>query len=178
MRRTIVAVVVALLPGAVGADAPPPLDPGARLRVSVAGSASGPITGTLDALRDGSLVLEVHGKTHSVPLATVNRVEVSQGRHVSRRWVVVGAVAGGLAGALVGGCLTNKDDYGVACAGQDDTKYVIGGLVGGVAGGALGAWLGKSERWEDVDLRRSARLALLGRTHLDVPDTGPPSRRR
>jgi surface antigen len=178
MRRTIVAVVVALLPGAVGADGPPPVDPGARLRVSVAGSGARPISGTLDALRDGSLVLATDGQTRAFPLATISRVEVSQGRHVSRRAVVIGAVAGGVAGALVGGCLANKDDYGVACAGQDDTKYVIGGLVGGVAGGALGAWLGKSERWEDVDLRRSARLAVLGRTHLDTPQNGPPWRRR
>jgi hypothetical protein len=55
---------------------------------------------------------------------------------------IIGFVVGAAAGATVG-CLANKDDYGVFCAGQNDTKVVVGALVGGVAGAAVGALLFK-----------------------------------
>lgn len=55
---------------------------------------------------------------------------------------IIGFVVGAAAGATVG-CLANKDDYGVFCAGQNDTKVVVGALVGGAAGAAVGALLFK-----------------------------------
>lgn len=50
--------------------------------------------------------------------------------------LVVGAAAGG---ALA--CLDNRDDYGVYCGGQNDTKVAVGAALGGVAGAAAGAFL-------------------------------------
>lgn len=50
--------------------------------------------------------------------------------------LVIGAGAGG---ALA--CLANRDDYGVYCAGQDDTKVAVGAAMGGVAGALAGALL-------------------------------------
>jgi uncharacterized membrane protein YeaQ/YmgE (transglycosylase-associated protein family) len=65
---------------------------------------------------------------------------------------IVGAILGaGVGGAL--GCLANKDDYGVYCGGQDDTKVIIGAVLGGLAGGAAGALLFKREGWREVPVR-------------------------
>jgi gas vesicle protein len=57
---------------------------------------------------------------------------------------IIGFVVGAAAGATVG-CLANKDDYGVFCGGQDDTKVVVGAAVGGVVGAAIGALLFRRE---------------------------------
>jgi hypothetical protein len=57
---------------------------------------------------------------------------------------IIGFVLGAAAGATVG-CLANKDDYGVFCAGQNDTRVVAGALVGGAVGAAVGALLFKRE---------------------------------
>jgi hypothetical protein len=154
MRITLIFFVLASLPTSSRADEFPWLDPGVRVRVTVTDPGSLPFVGTLEALRDKSLLLQLGERSQAIPMAAIRRVEVSRGRRPSARWTALGAFGGGTVGALAGGCLANKDDYGVACGGQDDTKYVIGGIVGGLAGGALGAWLGKSERWESVPLER------------------------
>jgi hypothetical protein len=177
MRRTMVVVVLASLPALAGGnDHSPSLDPGARVRVTVTDPGARPLVGTLESLRGQSLVLRVDDDPYPIPRAAVRRIEVSRGRRISRRWTTLGAAAGGAAGAFVGGCLANKDDYGVLCGGQDDTKYVIGGIVGGLAGGALGAWLGRGERWEEVDLRRLG-AARRARSVLGPDRLGPPVRR-
>jgi hypothetical protein len=61
-----------------------------------------------------------------------------------RTWSLTGAVIGGVVGAAVGGalgCLANRDDYGVYCGGQSDTKVVIGAVLGAGAGAWIGAVL-------------------------------------
>ena len=63
---------------------------------------------------------------------------------------VLGLLLGaGVGGAL--GCLANKDDYGVYCGGQDDTKVIVGAALGGLAGAAAGALLFKREAWRTVE---------------------------
>ena len=65
---------------------------------------------------------------------------------LARKPNVTGGIIGFVVGAAVGatvGCLANKDDYGVFCAGQSDTKVVVGALVGGAAGAAIGGLLFK-----------------------------------
>ena len=86
-------------------------------------------------------------------LAEISRVEVSRGRKSG----IVGGVVGLLLGAAAGGvlaCTANRDDYGVFCGGQDDTKLVIGAAIGGAAGAALGALLFRRERWTPVAIPR------------------------
>jgi hypothetical protein len=141
------------------------MQPGARVRVTVSEAHERTLVGTLESLKDEGLVLQVDGRPLTIPVESIRRVEVSRGRRASARWTALGAVAGGTVGALGAGCLANKDDYGVLCAGQDDTKYLIGGLVGGLAGGALGAWLGRDAKWDRVDLQRpgSSRRGGLAR---------------
>jgi hypothetical protein len=61
-----------------------------------------------------------------------------------RRVNVTGLVIGAVVGAAVGGalaCLANRDDYGVYCAGQNDTKVVIGAVIGAGVGGWIGGFL-------------------------------------
>ncbi|HSK17765.1 MAG TPA: hypothetical protein VK912_01395 [Longimicrobiales bacterium] len=73
------------------------------------------------------------------PLPTL-RIESDSDRTWSMTGAVVGAIAGAAIGAAVG-CLANRDDYGVFCGGQSDTKVVIGALVGAGAGAWIGAVL-------------------------------------
>jgi hypothetical protein len=82
---------------------------------------------------------------------------------------VVGALLGGAVGSLSVGCLANRDDYGVPCGGQDDTKFVIGGIVGGLTGGALGALISRKERWDHVDLEQLTPRATRGMVRTSVP---------
>jgi hypothetical protein len=167
MRVTLVAVALSALPTLSGAQGSPPLEPGSRVRVSVTEPGSRPFVGTLEALQDERLLLRVDEHSHPIPIGAIRRVEVSRGRRSSTRWTAIGAIAGGAAGALAGGCLANRDDYGVLCGGQNDTKYVIGGITGGLAGGALAAWLGRSERWETVPLERGESSRRDGRTRCE-----------
>lgn len=53
---------------------------------------------------------------------------------------VVGLVVGAAAGAFVG-CLANRDDYGVLCGGQSDTKVFVGAAIGATAGALIGSRL-------------------------------------
>ncbi|MGE0553861.1 MAG: hypothetical protein AB7R55_10575 [Gemmatimonadales bacterium] len=45
----------------------------------------------------------------------------------------------------------NRDSYGVYCAGQSDTKVVLGAALGGAAGAAVGALVFKRRRWRPID---------------------------
>lgn len=54
---------------------------------------------------------------------------------------VIGAVLGAAAGAAIG-CLANEDDYGVFCAGQNDTIVVVGAALGALAGWLVGSRIG------------------------------------
>lgn len=66
--------------------------------------------------------------------------ELIAGRKLSVTGGVIGAVVGAAAGVALA-CLANRDSYGVYCAGQDDAKLVIGGVIGAGVGGFIGAWL-------------------------------------
>ena len=108
-------------------------------------------------LQGGLLELEVNSTRFSYPLADITRLDVSRGYKPS----LVGGVVGGILGAAMGGfglgCLANRDDYGVVCAGQNDTKFWVGAVGGGVLGGLLGAWLFREDRWVRIDLARLGR---------------------
>jgi hypothetical protein len=60
----------------------------------------------------------------------------------SRRYSVAGGIGGFILGGAAGGtlgCLANKDDYGVFCGGQNDTRVFVGAALGAAVGAALGA---------------------------------------
>jgi hypothetical protein len=129
------------------------LAPGARLRVTSEHRVPRIQTGEYHSLTDTTLVLSRDTSLLALRLAEISRVEVSRGRKPG----IVGGVVGLLLGAAAGGvlaCTANRDDYGVFCGGQDDTKLVIGAAIGGAAGAALGALLFRRERWTPVAIPR------------------------
>lgn len=129
------------------------LTPGARLRVTLLGPGPRIQVGYLRAMDDSTLTLGTAGSATAIPLASIDHLELSRGRKLS----VPGGVAGLLLGAAAGGtlgCLANKDSYGVFCAGQDDTKLIVGAVLGGAAGATLGALLFRRERWVLVSTPR------------------------
>lgn len=67
-------------------------------------------------------------------------VEMNARRKVSVTGLVIGAVVGAAVGGALA-CFANKDDYGVYCAGQNDTKIVIGAVLGAGVGGWIGGVL-------------------------------------
>ncbi len=84
-----------------------------------------------------------HAVIRSAPeVATIPRAnrQLLEGSLIRRRTVtggVIGFVVGAAAGAFVG-CLANRDDYGVLCGGQGDTKVLVGAGVGAVVGALVG----------------------------------------
>ena len=64
---------------------------------------------------------------------------------------IVGFLLGGAAGGLLA-CTANRDDYGVFCAGQDDSKLIVGAVLGAAVGAAVGALVFRRERWRTIRL--------------------------
>jgi len=96
------------------------------------------------------LLLGIDSTTLTIPRESILRLEASLGRKPNVPAGIVGLLLGVAAGGALG-CLANKDDYGVYCGGQDDTKVIVGAALGGIAGGLFGALLFKTERWRAVE---------------------------
>lgn len=127
------------------------LEPGTRIRVTVAGGESRVHIGLYQMVHDTALVLQAAPAPLSIPLGLVRSLELSRGRKPSVVGGGVGLLVGGAIGAVALGFFGNTDDYGVPGGGQDDTKFLLGGVVGGVIGGAVGAFLFRRERWEPLE---------------------------
>ena len=131
----------------VAAAQGPDLVVGTRVRVTTTTSVTR--TGAYRGLDQSALALQVDTATQRIPRETIAKLEQSMGRKPNVATGILGAILGaGVGGAL--GCLANKDDYGVYCGGQDDTKVIVGAALGGLAGGAVGALLFKKEGWREV----------------------------
>ena len=126
------------------------LSPGDRIRVSVVTPTPRLYIGTLQTRTDSTLQLQSKGPPLTIAMAMVTRLERSRGRKLSVAGGVLGFLIGGAGGAALG-CLANRDDYGVFCGGQSDTKVVVGAVLGGAAGAALGAIVFRRERWSPVE---------------------------
>lgn len=129
-----------------------PLLPGARVRVTSAQPPGEARVGMYQGLHGGLLELEANSTRFSYPLADITRLDVSRGYKPSLVGGVVGGILGAAMGGFVLGCLANRDDYGVICAGQNDTMLWTGVIGGGALMGFLGARLFRTERWARVDL--------------------------
>jgi hypothetical protein len=138
------------VPAALGAQAAAPLQAGARVRVAVHGPDPRWRVGTLGAVADTVLVLRTSRGSLTIPARDVVRLQASRGTGPSVLGGVVGVLLGGAAGGA-GGCLANRDDYGVFCGGQRDTRVVLGAVLGGAAGAVVGAVALRRERWQAAD---------------------------
>ena len=148
--RSLIPVVLLLTPAAASAQSAPRLEPGTRVRITLASPTLRRETGTVQALTDTTLQLSSGSASVAIPLARIERIERSAGRRRSLPGGIAGFVVGAAAGGAVG-CLANSDDYGVFCGGQSDTKVAVGAAVGGIAGAALGAVLFGGERWTAIE---------------------------
>jgi hypothetical protein len=149
IRLAIVALAWPLLP--LGAQTALQVSPGTRLRVSVSSPGLSVQTGSYRELTDSTLVLARGESVDSIPLARITRAELSRGKKPNVIGGVVGFLLGGAAGGVLA-CAANRDDYGVFCGGQNDTKLMVGAALGGAAGAAVGALLFRRERWTRVEL--------------------------
>ena len=128
-----------------------PLARGARVRVTTFDPDAAPSTGVFERWTGSALLIYDQDEALTIPFDDIDILEVSEGRRYSTGGVIVGGLLGVAAGGAAG-CAANRDDYGVFCGGQSDTKVFVGAALGAAAGAALGAVLFRSERWTAVPL--------------------------
>ena len=139
--------ILAAFPSRVNAQGPA-IVYGTRVRVTTTTEPTTRI-GRFRGQDAAAITLQVDTSSYRIPRETISRIEQSMGRKPNVTTGIIGVLLGaGIGGAL--GCLANKDDYGVYCGGQDDTKVIVGAVLGGLAGAATGALLFKRERWSTV----------------------------
>ena len=139
-----------------------------RVRISAPEVSPEPIIGTIVEKRPETWIVGFDNpdvEPLEVPLATVNRLEVSRGlqRNISRG-LGYGALAGSVVGVLMGFVVGDDDcsrerEAGSFClevmsAGD---KAAVFGFTFGLLGGAIGAvsGLSPSEKWEEAVLPRA-----------------------
>ena len=155
MQRSFVStalVVLALAPVAtlVAQEPGPPLEPGARVRVTAPDLGIEKQQATFQALRGDRLVV-MADSTMYYALGSITRFDVYRGR--KSHWktgLAVGAVLGAIAGGAAGyasEAIRYESDFAAPVA--------LGALAGAAVVGALGAGVGatmKTDRWEEVPL--------------------------
>jgi hypothetical protein len=155
-------LLVAPLTRATAQEQPPPLEPGAHIRLEYCYPVPGALKceedeGKLVALTADSVVLQAS----AVSRASVTKLEV-RGPPTTTR-VVGGAVIGSVAGALVlGMAAAAKPDSVIegiflvyCCKTKKNPDVVVGVVVGALGGALMGAVVGHSLRgWEEVPLDR------------------------
>jgi len=126
-----------------------PVTPGVRVRVSRLGNVPRVVC-TVLALKADTLVLDAEDRveTLEVPLALVEKVEISRGKKSN---TAGGAIAGGLFGAVLGAaCASGPGGYG--CGGSDAEYVALATIAAGTGIGALIGAAIKTDRWEQVPL--------------------------
>jgi hypothetical protein len=121
--------------------------------VRVTTLAEKPVTrvGIFAGVQDARVILQMRPAWDSIPLGSIRSVELSDGFRMSKPGGLAGLLVGASAGGFALGCLANRDDYGVLCAGQDDRKVLAGIVIGGLAGAAFGARVFRREQWRAID---------------------------
>ena len=124
----------------------PPLAPGVRVRIVAPDVSAGKVIGTITAVDEESVTLNVPGRSApvSMPRDKITHLDVSEGPR--SRWInaAFGAAAGALGGAIVGGNHKSSlfhSDYSTGEAATD------GGVLGALVGAAVGALIPPGERW-------------------------------
>ncbi len=151
-------LLILLLAGAARsaavAQAGGPLQPGQRMRVRSTVAHTAELVGVFEGVRADTLMVRDDDRSvaTAVPLATVDRLQVSRGRH--SHWMT-GAAIGFAVGAVTGVI--------VGVAGHNDTDWLIGSgasaFLGAVLLAPIGAGTGpvvgllvRTERWQTVPL--------------------------
>jgi hypothetical protein len=148
----VLALLLVVLPHRIEAQTLLRVPSGTRLRVTYGTSQETVQIGRLDTVSDTALLLYFAGASRTIPLATIHRLEASRGRRPNAVAGVLGLLLGVAVGGVLG-CTVNRDDYGVFCAGQSDTKVALGAAIGGVTGATVGAFVFRRELWSVVDFQ-------------------------
>ena len=150
--------------------------PGARVRISAPTVAESPLLGTVVALPADTLIVDAldYADPLALPLASLARLEVSQGQESRTLNTLKGAGFGSLIG--VGAGLAT---VGILCAINGDCDaddpytgmaFVVFGALGLAVGAPTGAIIGLTkevDRWVDVPLDR-LRVSLTPSEHLGL----------
>ncbi|NIM49030.1 MAG: hypothetical protein GTO22_07195 [Gemmatimonadales bacterium] len=167
-------LLVAPICTATAQDQWPPLEPGARVRLThqhptcpleTCSGTKERSVGTLKAAPADTLLLELHGRVDplAMPLSSVTKLEVQRGRKAAT-WTGagIGAVAGAVVGAVIAVATFEEPapcewfcfDFGPSDAGEAAVMGLAGGAtLGFLVGLGVGA-LFKTDRWEEVPLDR------------------------
>jgi hypothetical protein len=164
-----VSLVIPITP--LSAQQPPPVEPGARVRVGQecrdaytgrGATGLGRICptdiGVLTAMTSDSIVLNTaeEGDLLAFALDSVTRIDVHRGR--KSKWLLgmgIGFLAGSGAGALVGTSLDCTEYLGTTS--NEASCTGLGALGGAAVGAVVGALVGSSirtDKWEEVPLDR------------------------
>jgi hypothetical protein len=132
---------------------------GTRVRVTVP-TGGGRLVGTVLALDDKNLTLQVPGKTDTAVLRREDITElfVSAGRRSRGRGALIGAAIGAGAGALIG-LAAGSDDRSNFIRFSAGQKAVLFGIVLAPIGALVGAAGHPAERWKELPKDR-IRLSL------------------
>ncbi len=127
---------------------------GTRVRVTAPELDLDKYDGTVVAVRGDTLTVG----TVQVPLASVTRLDVHQGRKGNGgKGAIIGTLVGlptGLAlGVFYQQACSNSSDIGQTCLGLVPIGAVAVGLAGALVGGTVGALM-KTDRWSEVPLER------------------------
>ena len=155
-KRICLSAVLLVLPltATVAQEAPPPLEPGTRVRVTAPDIDK--YDGTLQAMRGDTLTVD----TLRIAVASVTRLDVYRGqKSKTGKGALIGAGVGFVAGALTGLALCGERGTPCESDGSDYTAAaaVILGGGGALLGAGIGAVVGsqiKGDRWEEVPLDR------------------------
>jgi hypothetical protein len=144
----------------IAAQQAPPVKAGDRVRVIAPGVSGSPFVGAVVALEADSLVVHDSMDTWRLSLASVEKVDLSQGR---KSHALLGAgigfvVGGGVAIAvLYTGGSTSLCDQSANQDAMNSGECIGLTALGGAAGAGLGAIIGgliRTERWQNIPLER------------------------
>ncbi len=133
----------------ITAQESPPVKVGDRVRVTAPALEVRDLVGTYIAVRGDTLELESEATLLAIPMASVTRLEVVDGRKSGLvKGGVVGLVVGvGIGVAKVSGCGSGDDcfDAGLWLSAPPLAGMLLGGVVGALI---------KTDRWREVPLDR------------------------
>ena len=154
---TSMLTVSLLIPlAALSAQEPPPIEPGARVRVTARDFGLEKSVGTCLSLSQGAMAFEREGLSPlTIAVVSITGLEISRGRKSNDvKGALVGAWFGVTAGALLGAVWQSEHEYDcpekALCIGVGAAALGVTGLI---IGFTVGTFI-KSERWEEVPLDR------------------------
>ena len=150
----LTAAALSFMPRSLPAQSVTRIDPGARVRFSVAGQE---YAGKVIAMASDTLALSVDGLGTFVVLhrRDIRDLEVSVGQHRHvLKGLGIGFLSGGVTGALLG-YATGDDMCGqyVCILGEKEFKSFALGVVGGVfgaVGGLIAGYVNRSDQWVGI----------------------------